>query len=267
MPEDVQADVNADSSTQDAEAASSAADQQQDVQSTQQATAPTSQDGQTADVPFNKHPRWIERQQELERERREKESLREQNQQLIQMLQRPVQVASPQPQATDPWDGLVNHQNPEHARFYQTLQTVVRAERQIAKQEAISELQPVIQAGMERLAQIDIRDFRRENPDIKAGSEQERMIVSYMNGQVDGVRHPLESAKRNALFDQVAEENRTLKSKQQAIPRKAAANTESSSGIPQVSGMPRRSSTTSEVVSDILEKGGNMRDAAKAIFG
>ena len=253
MPDEVQ-DVAGDSSTPDVTAAPSAEGQEAPQQAVVQQTAEEQR------VPLERFQAVIQ----------EKQRLQEEKAQRVAMLQRPVQVMQQpaQPAATDPWDGLVNHVDPATAQFYQRMQQVVRAERFAGKQDAIQELSPVIQAGMTRLAELDIRDFRRDNPEIKAGSDQEKLVVSYMNGQMDGVRHTLESAKRNALFDGLQEENRTLKSKQQAVPKKVVAGqVESSSGIPQVSGMPKPVQTTSDVVSQVVRQGGSMMDAAKAIFG
>src|SRR3990167_6622979 len=250
-PESSPADVSPDSSPV------------QDVQPTESQTAPALPSPSVAEPEEQRVP--IDRFRDVVRER---QTLQEQNQQLLTILQQARQApAAPAQPPINAWDGLTNHPDPQTAMFYQGLQKVVQQERQLAKQEAVQELSPVIQAGMERLAQIDIRDFRRENAEIKPGSENERLIVSYMNGQMDGIRHPIESAKRNAMFESLKQENQQLKSKQSAMPGKRAANTEASAGIPQVSGLPAKQGSWQQRAGEILEKGGSFKDAANAIFG
>jgi|SRR3990167_937403 len=220
----------------------------------------------SGDVPFHQHPRWIERQKELEETRKQRDDALRLAQQVVERTA-PIQPALAQPQV-DPWAPYVSQQDPESARFWTNMRDLVRHERQQAKQEAVQELQPVIQAGMEKLAMIDLRDFRNENPEISPGSQEEQQIVSYMEGRVDGMRHPLESAKRNVLFPRLTTEVKSYKTKQAAIPgKRAAAASESSSGIPQTAGLPGRSRSTQEVAAEIIDKGGTMRDVAKAIFG
>ena len=127
---------------------------------------------------------------------------------------------------------------------------------------------PMIQAGMEKLAQIDVREFRKENPDIKPGSPEEQQIIAYMTGQVDGIKHPMESAKRNAQFERLQTEVKAYKTKQAAIPQKrAAASSEASAGIPAGSGLPGKKNGWEDRVGEVLDKGGSLRDAAKHLFG
>ena len=224
---------------------------------------PTPSQPAADDVPFHQHPRWIERQKELEETRKQRDDALRLAQQVVERTP-PVQT---QPQA-DPWTPYVSHQDPETARFWTSMRDLVRHERQQGRQDAVQDLQPVIQAGMEKLAMIDLRDFRKDNPEISPGSQEEQQIVSYMEGRVDGMRHPLESAKRNVLFNRLNSEVKSYKTKQAAIPQKrAAATSESSSGIPSTAGLPGKPRTSNDVASDILDKGGTMRDVAKAIFG
>lgn len=141
-------------------------------------------------------------------------------------------------------------------------------ERNLGKQDAVRELQPTIQAGIAKIAQIDTRDFRRENPEIKPGSEDEQMIVAYMEGRMDGNTHTIDSAKRNTLFNRLEAENRAYKGKQAAVPTKRAANaTDTSSGIPATAGLPLAPGNWRQVAGDIIDKGGGVIEAASAIFG
>ena len=222
MPDDL--DVNAVSSPAPDAAASSA----EPTSPSEQGTPSTTQVVEEAKIPLSRLNEVLEQKKAAEaREARLLEAL--------QQVRQPVQTAQPQ---VDPWEDLVNHPDPATAQFYQGQKRLMEHERQRAKQEAIAELQPVLDAGRAEIARLNTERFREKNPDIKAGSEDEQQIVAYMSGAVDGVRHPLESAKRNALYDRLEAENRALKAKQPAIPRKAAANVETSPGIPETAGLP-----------------------------
>jgi hypothetical protein len=217
-------------------------------------------------VPFHQHPRWIERQRELERERQEKEALRQQNQQLMDLVQRTS--TPPAPIQEDIWKGKVDHADPATAQYWQTQRMLMEHHERQAEERAVKRLQPLIQSGMAKLAAIDLKEFRRENPEIQAGSPEERMIVDYMEGRVDGTRHTLDSARNNVVIRRLETENRALKAKQTAVSQKrAAANVESSSGIPAVSGLPGKTASSDERARAILAKGGSWKDTAAAFFG
>lgn len=219
------------------------------------------------ELPFNKHPRWIERQQELERERKISADLQRQNQLLLETMQR----VAPQPTKApvhDPWEGLVNHPDPATAQFYQQQRALVQHERQQAKQEAIAELMPVIDAGRQEIARLNTKEFRKENPEIQPGSPNEALVVAYMEGRMDGVAHPIESAKRNAMYDKLEAENRALKSKQATVPQKrAAAQPESSAGMPQTAGLPPKPGDWRERAGAVIDAGGDFVEVAQSIFG
>ena len=249
-----------DSPSPDASSASSAESDSQ-TQPSEQAPPPSSQPAAEKEFHLPPKERWEERQREIE-------ALRVQNQQLLDLAQRTTQPATtPQP-VGDPWEGLVNHPDPATAQFYQQQRKLMEFERQRARQEAVQELAPVIDAGRSEIARLNTERFREKHPDIKPGSEEERLIVSYMSGQVDGMRHPLESAKRNAMYDRLEAENQALKSKQASVPQKrAAANAEVSPGIPQTAGLPPKPGDWRARVSEVVDRGGSFIDAANAIFG
>jgi len=228
-------------------------------QVSEQATPPPSQPEPAK--PWNMPPeqRWEELRKERDEARRSVQEL------AMRPAPPPPQPAQPQ---TDPWEPFVNHADPAVAQQYRGLQQLMRHERQIAKQEAVQEMQPVIDAGRLELARLNSERFREKNPEVKPGSEEERLIVAYMSGQVDGVQHPIESAKRNALYDKLETENRALKSKHAATPQKrAAANVQAGSGIPQTAGLPGRPGSWQDRAGAIVDKGGNMLDVAREIFG
>jgi hypothetical protein len=231
--------------------------------------APVSDASPEPEVPFHQHPRWIERQRELEKERQEKQALQEQNRLLMEMAQRPIQavVQAPPPAPVDPWAGLVDHPDPQTSQYWQRQKSLMEHHERVAEERAVQRLQPVIDAGRQELARISTRDFRKENPEIKPGSEEERLVVAYMNGQVDGVRHPLESAKRNALFETMKAERDSLKTKQSSVgSKRVAASTEATSGIPQTAGLPSRAGSAVDRTGHVLDQGGSWMDAAKAFF-
>jgi hypothetical protein len=192
--------------------------------------------------------------------------LQQEKQQLMELAQRLGQPQQPAAQpANDPWDGLVNHADPATAQFWQTQQRLAHHVAQTTRQQVMQEIMPLADALRKEQAQLSIRDFRRENPDIKQGSEEERLVVAYMNGQMDGVLHPIESARRNALFEKQKMELQSYKTKSASTPQKVSANaSEPSSGIPATSGLPGRPTDWRDRVRDTQRKGGSLLEQANA---
>lgn len=249
----------------DAPAASSAAEEGAAQEAPSEGAPPPSSPASEPTYHVPPKERW----DEVIAQRKEAERQRDEALRLAQSIAaRPAVPTAPAQPVRDPWEGLVNHADPATAQFYQQMRAVVSHEREQAKQEAIAALAPVIDAGRQEIARLNTREFRKENPDIKPGSEEERLIVAYMSGQVDGVLHPLDSAKRNALFDRLETENRALKAKASGTPQKrAAANIEATSGIPATAGLPPKPGDWRERAGSILDQGGDMVDVAKALFG
>ena len=224
--------------------------------------SPQSPPPASADVPFHQHPRWIERQQELERERAARVALEQQNRLLMETVQRAI----PQPTRPDMWAGKTDHPDAATARFWQEQKQVMEQAKQEAVAEAEARLQPLIQAGMNQLAQINVRQFRQDNPDIQPGSQEEALVIAYMEGRVDGLRHPIDSARNNAVIRRIEAENRSLKGKQTTVRAKVDANaSEASSGIPSSAGLPQRPPDWRDRVRDAYRKGGDLADVANAI--
>jgi hypothetical protein len=181
----------------------------------------------------------------------------------LQRVQTPVGTA---PAAQSFWEGRINHADPATAQYWQQQKQMIDLVKQEAKDAAIQELQPVIDAGRGEIARLNIERFREKNPDITSGSEDERQIVAYMTGQVDGMRHPLESARKNVLFDRMTRENQSLKGKHSAIPRKEAANVEQSSGIPASAGLPGKAGGWRQDISDAYDaSGGDLLSTVNAL--
>lgn len=211
--------------------------------------------------------RWEARQQELERERAARAEAERQNRLLLETIQR----VAPQPQsiqAPDFWAGRIDHPDPATAQYWQGQKQMFEMAAEQGKQRAIAELQPVIQAGMRKFAAQDTETFRKENPDIQPGSAEESLVIAYMNGSVDGVSHPIKSARNNAVIQRLEAENRALKAKQAGMPQKrAAAQVEAGAGIPAGAGLPGRMSSAQERAGAVIDRGGSHLDAAKAFFG
>lgn len=215
--------------------------------------------------PFNHPPQ--ERWDEVIRQRAAAEARAQQAEALAAALAMRLPTPTVAP-VRDPWEGKVNHPDPATAQFWREQRDLMAHERAQAKAEALQELMPVIDAGRQELARITTAEFRRENPDIKPGSEEERLVVAYMNGSMDGVRHPLESAKKNALFDRLVSENQALKGTKATVPQKrAAAQPEASAGIPSTAGLPPKAGDWRERAGEILDRGGGLKDVLTTVFG
>jgi hypothetical protein len=211
------------------------------------------------DVPFHQHPRWQERQRELEAANRRAEEAERLARLAIERFQ-PTQQA-PQPQI-DPWKGLVDNPDPATAQYWQQVRHLQRAEAEAIVEQKLAGTMQAVDAGRRELATIKIAQFRKDNPEILPGSREESVIAGYVGQGFD-----LETARKLALFDKIEQENRDLKSKKNAIPRKANANVDASAGIPENSGLPRKASSWSERASEVYEKGGSLKDIGNAVFG
>lgn len=244
------------SPTPDAEAAPSADAQPSEDQSSEQATPPTSQP--EPQKPFNMPPpeRWEELRREREEARQQAAEARQLAQLALQKLQNPQAPVQPE---IDPYAGM----DAPTAEFYRNLDRRIEMK---AAQLAEQKLQPLAQAyeaGRRKLAEIEIGQFRKDNPDIKANSEEEKAIAGYVQSGFD-----LLSAKKLALFDKLEAENRALKGKQATIPQKrAAAQSDSSAGIPATAGLPPRPGDWRQKAGDILDKGGTLKDVLGTVFG
>ena len=260
MPEEV-VGVAPDSPPADAPAASSA---EQDASLQQPSgTAPPPPSQVVEPKPWNLPPeqRWDEL-------RRERDEARRAYQELATRASQPVAPIQPvQPQA-DPWESLVNHPDPATAQFYQQQRRLVEHAVQQGREQAYRELQPVIGNLQRGQAAIGLKDFRKENPDIQPGSEEEFLVVAYMEGRVDNIRHPIESARNNAVIRKLEAEVKVLREQRTVIPQKRqAAGVEATSGIPATAGLPPKPGDWREQAGAIVDKGGGMLDVAQAIFG
>ena len=214
------------------ETTSPVVEQEQVSQTTEQGTPPTtpSETPVVQDPPFHTHPRWIERQREVE-------ALRQQNQQLLDLAQRQVPVQT----AQDPWEPLLKHQDPATAQFYAQQRALMQQEAYRAAQAALGQIAPLVQMGRQELAQMTIAQFRQENPDIKPGSEEEGEIARLVAPQ-DGSRGlTLEQAKRVVMYDKVVSKITQATQAQQAqrSAQKRVTTPEASQGMPASAGGPQ----------------------------
>lgn len=236
------------------------------VEPSGEATPPTSQAEPTT-KPWNLPPeqRW----EELRRERDEARKREHQAFELLQQAaQRPVAPVAPATPQVDPWDGLTSHPDPATAQFYQQQKKLVEHAVRQGRDQAFQELSPVIQKLQQGQAAMTIKEFRKENPDIAPGSEEERLVMAYMNGQVDGVYHPIESARNNAVIRKLETEVKTLRARQAATPgKRAAARMESSNGIPASAGGPAPQGDWRQRGAAVVDQGGSLLDVARAVFG
>ena len=178
---------------------------------------------------------------------------------LLEALQQVRQPAMPQMPVADPWEGYTNHPDPSTAQFYQNQKRLVESaltQREQAVRQEVSQEMGSLRA---QVAHLNTERFREKNPDIKPGSEEEGQIVAYMQGQMDGVRHPIESARRNVMYDRLEAENRALKTKQGSVIAKVAANaSEPTAGMPPTAGLPQPPKDWRDNVRQVFRKGGDL---------
>ena len=213
----------------------------QSEQTTEEGAPPTppAEPAGEKEPPFNTHPRWIERQRELE-------ELREQNRQLLTIAQQ-RNLQPPQPQA-DPLQPLVNHQDPATAQFWQQVQTVARHVSQQTAREAVQPVEQYVQLGRQELATMTLAQFRRENPDIAPGSAEEAAIARLVAPSNGAPGLPLEYAKRVVMYDHLTSKLQQQKqadtTKRQV--QKRVATPEATAGQPASAGGPARASSFRE---------------------
>ena len=179
----------------------------------------------TEPVPFDQHPRWQERQRELE-------ALRAQNQQLLDAMQRMAQPAQPMQPPADPYAGM----DAPTAEFYRNMD---RRIEQKAQEIAARQMQPILQTvdlGRQQLAKVTLASFYKENPDITPNSEESQAIAQKLYQGYD-----LEDAKWVVMgpkyHQQLTQQRHTTVTKQAA--HRQQAPPEGGPGIPATSGLPQ----------------------------
>ncbi len=108
---------------------------------------------------------------------------------LRELAQRQPQIQQPQVQPQDPYANM----DDATARFYQGLDTRIKTEAQKIVDKTIA---PQINAGVQRMAQLEITNFRMRHPEVKLGSEIEGRITQRVNQG-----YPLEEAYKIETYD------------------------------------------------------------------
>lgn len=186
------------------------------------AEAPAQQAEPQGEVPFHLHPRW----QELQRE---KEELRRQNFELLELAKRQpiVQTVAP---AQDPDSGLT----PEEKAFWAKVdQRAEQRARQIAaeKERLIAS---EIQEQRATNAAILYKMFQKDNPDILPGSPEEAKVIELFKRNYD-----LNDAANLVRLPKIQRELELQKQQKQVqkVQQKVAATQETTTVAPK-SGLP-----------------------------
>lgn len=236
MPEDLLGAKEGDSPTLEGAVAESPA-VKQEVQEQQETQTPTAEQGETQ----------VEQEQEivpLHKEERFKELIEERNwyrQQLERQSQQRPQVQQP---TQDQYAGMTA----EEEKFWRAVDE--RAERK-AKQLFESSVSPQLQLGAAELARIKVAEFRRNHPDVKPESVEEREIARRINSgyELDDAYWAVMGPKgiRNA-------ETQATKKVQQQMSVKKQANVENR-GIPSTApSLPSRKLSLNEQIRSNYDK-------------
>ena len=175
----------------------------------------------------------------------------------LEKLSAPQAPVMPQ---TDPWEGLVNHADPQTALFYQQQRKLFQVEAERLADQKLQGVYQVVDAGRRELASMKASQFRKENPDIAPGSPEETAIAGLVQQGFD-----IESARKLVLYDKLETENRALKTKQGLVPQKVAANaTAPTASIPATAGLPGKPGDWRENVRAAFRKGGGLEEVINA---
>ena len=208
---------------------------------------------------FNMPPqeRWeamVKDKQEAERRAQQAEAMARM---ALEKLQ-PTQAPTAQ-QEIDRYAGMA----PETAEFYRNLDRRIDIAAEQKANEKLELGRKQMEAMQQKVIALEVDRFREKNPGIKPNSAEETAISGYINQG-----HTLDNAKKLALFDSLESENKQLKQKQSNLPKKvAASNVERGAGIPESAGLPPRQGNWRAEAGDIMDRGGDIRDVANALFG
>jgi hypothetical protein len=235
----------------------SAATEEQETQEAQTATAEqagTQESNVQGDVPFHQHPRWQEVQQE-------REQLRQQNAQLLELLQKQQtpQTPSQQVQTQRRIDSLIDTApDPQTKEFWRSMADIIREElgQGISEKEKLFKQEVGHLRGI--LSSMQLSDFRKQFPDVKAGSKEEKEIAGLIQAGLP--RNKAYFAVMGEEAVKLAEE-RGAKKVQQKVHQKRQANTENSPGValtaPQ--GQDRTFRESAEQIYDRMEREGKFK--------
>ena len=193
-----------------------------------QTPPPTSQEEAK---PWNMPPadRWDELRRERDEARRQATDAMEVARRAQASQQPPAPAA---PADLGPWEGLVNHPEPETARYWQS-QKRIQDHYESRHQQDMAQVRAQQQHLAVQGTAMYLDQFRRENPDIQPGSQEERAIAERI-----GQGYPLEEAKRIVMYD-VLQRRLSQHSSQETQRRqqqKQHASPEAGPGMPASSG-------------------------------
>ena len=252
MPEEPQDAIVDSSPTPDAPAPSADVTPKQ-PQGSEQGTPPTTPPEPAKEFHMPPAERW----EELRQQRAAAEERAQRAEAMARMALERVQVQSPTPpQEVDPYAGM----DPSVAEQYRSLDRRIEQRASLIADQKLQGVLQALNAGRQELAQIKIASFRRENPDIKPDSPEEKAIAVLVSQGYD-----LENAKKLATYDRLEQENQALKSKQSSVGSKAAANaTGPTTSIPAGAGLPGKPGDWRENVRQAARKGGSLADILNA---
>ena len=195
------------------------------------------------EVPFHEHPRWKERQAELERERQEKAYWQQQAQSALDLAKRqnPVPVE-------DPYAGI----DPAERQAWERIEKVAEriADKRIQQKEEVWAKE--VQQTKEAMAVLAYKEFQKAHPDVAPGSPEEDAIANLINRRYDP-----EDAYKVVMYEKNAQKAAHQVKQQVNVKtqQKIAANLETQT-IPASNGLPKSKKEFRAFMDEELRKNG-----------
>ena len=169
--------------------------------------------------PFHNHPRWKERQRELEEARRDKQILAEQNAKLMSLVEK--SQASP---TEDPYKGY----SEEQRSFYSDLDKRIKSQVEPIKAEN-ERLKEAVETGKHIVTSMMYERFIDKHPDVKDDEGALNEIASYVQSGYS-MERAYQATKNPKLISELQAENQRLKAQleNKKITNKQSANLETS---------------------------------------
>ena len=199
---------------------------EQDVKADSSQQAPeeaTPKQAEQKEPPFHEHPRWIERQKEVE-------ELRDQNRRLMDFIQSQQNAPEPPKESIENLN-LTDEQLREKV-FYENIRKMSREEALKIAEEKSKTILKELNDNKRTLAMMEVERFRKEHPDVTEGSSEEKQIATKVSQG-----YSLEDAYKTVMYNtalQRAREEAISKSKQQKTQQttqKLAANLETTGSV------------------------------------
>jgi hypothetical protein len=201
------------------------------------------------EVPFHLHPRWVERQRELEAAREHEKLLADQNRQLMAMVQKSQETQTP---IIDPYAGMT----PEEKVFWEKSRQIAREEAERVAKSYMGTVQQETQETKAAVTSMLYERFQQKHPDIQANSPEENLIAQkFRQGYTldDAYEIVMGPVHRGKLEQELQLSRKTKEVKN--IKDKEAANLESTT--PQVKTTEKRSykQQTEDFVDEWMKRG------------